>query len=414
MHCEQPSVPNPVHVLVVDDEPILREEIVEYLTVRGMRAEAVDSGQAALVRLAEDMSISVILTDVKMPKMDGLTLAQQAIEQRPEEFALEIVVMTGHGTVGDAAAALRLRAIDFITKPARLSTIEGAIGKAAKQAMRRRTDWQLRQTEATKLATATEELGAVKALVDDLRNRLRDLPPDRQLETAARDAFLAVIGHELKTPLHPIIGFSELIENGFDRLSADQIKAFAHEIAAGGQRLDRTLSRIADMASLSAKACSAKRRPCMLGSIAQAVLRTHSAAIAEREQTLSLTIVAEDKCDTDAGWLTKLLDELIDNASRFSPTGATIQFSIFRDRADYVFEIWDSGPGMTAAELDIVQQPFRQLDMSLTRPYEGLGIGLSMAHDIAKLLGGHLTLTSKPGAGTTAVLRLPIAQQPAV
>jgi signal transduction histidine kinase len=398
---------SPLHVLVVDDEPVLREEIVEYLCMRGMNAEYVGSGAEALARLSAAPSIEAMLTDIKMPNMDGLTLAQLAIEQITEEHALEVVVITGHATVADAAAALRLRAVDFLTKPARLTAIATAVAKAGATARQRRAVWRQSQTDVRTLSDSIEALQTLQSQAEELKNQLNERSGATSLEAAARDAFLAVIGHELRTPLQPIIGFADLIENRLDRLSPEQVKTFAHDIRESGHRLNRTLARIVDMTALASKAAIAERVPHRVWTIAQSVAAGHAAALAARKQRLRIDVAIQDDVATDACWLVKLLSELVDNASRFAPVGAAIGLSVRHENGGTVFEVQDTGSGMTADELEIAKQPFKQVDMSPSRPYEGLGIGLAMAKDIAVLLGGTLILDSVKGSGTTVSVHLP-------
>jgi signal transduction histidine kinase len=398
---------SPLHVLVVDDEPVLREEIVEYLCMRGMNAEYVGSGAEALARLSAAPSIEAMLTDIKMPNMDGLTLAQLAIEQITEEHALEVVVITGHATVAVAAAALRCRAVDFLTKPVRLTAIAAAVAKAGAIARQRRAVWRQSQIDIRTLSDAVETLQTLQSQVGELKNLMNERSGTTSLEAAARDAFLAVIAHELRTPLQPIIGFAELIENRLDRLSPEQVKSFAHDIRESGHRLNRMLIRIGDMTDLTSKAAVAKRVPCRAWTIAQSVAACHAAALAARKQRLRIDVAIQNDVATDARWLVKLLSELVDNASRFAPEAGAIGLAIRHENGVTVFEVQDTGPGMTADELEIAKQPFKQVDMSLSRPYEGLGMGLAMAKDIAVLLGGALILDSAKGSGTTVSVHLP-------
>jgi CheY-like chemotaxis protein len=209
------------YVLVVDDEPIIREEIVEYLQLRGVRALSVANGHDALTCLKADPSITVILSDIRMPDMDGLTLAASAIAIAGEEHAIEVALLTGHATVDDAAAAARLRAIDFLEKPAPLADIKSALMRAHLSAAERRTKW--RGVQALE-AESTKARRAIDSLLSD-RDRLRQqlLRSAEPHASPQRDTFMAVMNHELRTPLVPIIGLAELIEVASGTLSVRQI-----------------------------------------------------------------------------------------------------------------------------------------------------------------------------------------------
>ncbi|MDR3529179.1 MAG: response regulator, partial [Rhodopila sp.] len=160
------------YVLVVDDEPVLREEIVEYLQARGFEADAVSNGRDALDRLRADSSVTVMLSDIRMPEMDGLALAEAAIAQSGEEHAIEVVMLTGHATVNDAAAAARLRAIDFLLKPLEFATLKSALQRAHDSARTRRAKWQEVRALDMMYANTRTEIASLQSLISQLQSRL--------------------------------------------------------------------------------------------------------------------------------------------------------------------------------------------------------------------------------------------------
>ena len=392
------------HILVVDDEPIIREEIVEYLQLRGVRARSAANGHDALACLKADPSITVVLSDIRMPDMDGLTLAASAIAIAGEEHAIEVALLTGHATVEDAAAAARLRAIDFLEKPAALADIKTALMRAHLSAAARRSSWRGVQALAAEHTKAQRAIDSLVSDRDQLRQQLlRSTEPH---VNPRRDTFMAVMNHELRTPLVPIIGLAELIEVASGTLSARQITEYAREIRLGGQRLERALSRITEFANLVSGDTPFNRAPCRPDRAMQSVGRLSAARLSERRQTLRVDVLTQRALFTSSDRLQRLLDELIDNASRFSPEASTIVLSLRDDDDGVAFSVSDSGPGMTKAETDLAMNAFHQIDMSLARRFDGLGIGLPMAMRIAQRIGGRLEIESEPGTGTTVTLRL--------
>ena len=101
------------HVLIVEDETPLRQAIAEQLNDRGYRVEQADSGEAAVSRLA-DFAFDIILTDLRLPGMDGSAVVEAAVARYPDIVA---IVITGYGTVKDAVEAIKRGARDFISKP---------------------------------------------------------------------------------------------------------------------------------------------------------------------------------------------------------------------------------------------------------------------------------------------------------
>ncbi len=395
------------HVLIVDDEQILGEEIVEFLTTQGYHAVAVLDGEEALRRLQADTAIEVMLTDLRMPDLDGLMLAQRALALRDEEHALEVVILTGNATISDATAAVRLRAIDFLMKPLRFATLKPAIAAAQASAARRRAAW-------CDLRAHDQLLSATRAQMDELQGRIGQLQTALMQSEAttgmgeeAKDAFMSMIRHELRTPLTPIIGYASLIEGKPERLTPEQLRNFAREIREGGERLERAFLRISDLTGLLTGTIAAKHEPCQPALVLLTLARLLAPHVAERQQTISLDIQYREEFLSDATRLHQALTELVDNASRFSPEGTVIGLSVRQAGNDILFEVSDHGVGMTEAEMNVAHKPFSQVDMSRTRPREGLGIGLNIAAALANLLHGRLAISSAPGTGTVASICLP-------
>ena len=225
--------------------------------MQGIRTEAVSNGETALRRLDADPSIDVMLSDIRMPGMDGLTLAKTAIDRRGEEHALEVVMLTGHATVNDAAASARLRAIDFMVKPLSLTTLKATLLHAHESARKRREKWQRSRALEAVYDETVKQVGDLQSLVTELREALAE---PRPADDGGRSAFLAVVNHELRTPLVPIIGLAEMIEAELDSIAPAELRSLVHEIRLGGERLERSMSRITSLADLIAGRSGHTRR----------------------------------------------------------------------------------------------------------------------------------------------------------
>jgi len=399
-----------LHVLVVDDEPVIREEIAEFLQMQGIQTEAVSNGEAALRHLDADPSIDVMLSDIRMPGMDGLTLAKTAIDRRGEQHAIEVVMLTGHATVNDAAASTRLRAIDFMVKPLSFTTLKATLLQAHESARNRREKWQRSHALEAVYGDTVRQVGDLQSLVTELRNALTE---PRHADDADRNAFLAVVNHELRTPLVPIIGLAELIETESESIDPKELRTLAHEIRLGGERLERAMSRITTLADLIAGRATARPAACRPDRIAHTLQRLFAKQVAERGQTLNTVTGTARTLVTDCARLQQVLEEVLDNASRFAPRDAAITLSVEDDADGVTFRVADAGPGMSPAEVKLAGRAFQQIDMSTTRRVDGLGIGLPIAVRLAALIGATLTIASEPGRGTTVSLHVPACGRPA-
>src|SRR5919201_4154024 len=117
------------HVLLVEDEAPLREAVAEQLGDRGYQVEQADSGEAAIARLAE-FAFDIIITDLRLPGVDGSTVVETAVERYPDIIA---IVVTGYGTVKDAVEAIKRGASDFVNKPFQIDELLHALESAVEQ-----------------------------------------------------------------------------------------------------------------------------------------------------------------------------------------------------------------------------------------------------------------------------------------
>src|SRR5438128_1245639 len=117
------------HLLIVEDEEPLRQAIAEQLTDRGYQVEQADSGEAAIARLA-DFAFDIIITDLRLPGLDGSAVVEAAVGRYPDIIA---IVVTGYGTVKDAVEAIKRGASDFVSKPFQIDELLYVLGSALEQ-----------------------------------------------------------------------------------------------------------------------------------------------------------------------------------------------------------------------------------------------------------------------------------------
>ncbi len=207
-------------VLVVDDEPAVVTQLSDGLGVLGYDVLQASSVQAALATLASDPAITVVVSDVRMPESDGLGLARQIMKERRDSDAVEVVLITGHATIEDAAAAVRARAVDFLRKPFRLREAGDAVARANARATARRHKIVLQQQVEMKLRAMDARPIDARPIDDSSAGpeaatcgscgdgAARLIPQDG--ENAQRREMRA-ISHALRTPLVAIVGGTDLL-----------------------------------------------------------------------------------------------------------------------------------------------------------------------------------------------------------
>jgi PAS domain S-box-containing protein len=228
--------------------------------------------------------------------------------------------------------------------------------------------------------------------------------------SVAKSQLLANTSHELRTPLNAIIGFSDMLRLGLaGRLRAKQ-KEYVTLIHQSGQHLLNVINDILDLAHADSGKFELheETRVDVRQVIDACVLLMRDRA---NTGSLRLSTEIEEQLPTlvaDSTRLKQILLNLISNAIKFTELGGSVAVTARRDGDDGVaFDVRDTGPGMSSAEIDIALEPFGQVDASHTRHHEGTGLGLPLARKLAELHGGSLHVSSQKGVGTTVTVKLP-------
>lgn len=224
----------------------------------------------------------------------------------------------------------------------------------------------------------------------------------------AKSAFLAAMSHELKTPLNAIIGFSEIIKDEvLGALGNKVYLGYAGDIHASGHRLLAIINDILDVSRLEGGAITLHSQDCTPDSIVRTAIGL-ARQVTRDARPIAVELPELPAITADAARLSQALANLLSNALKFTPEGGSVALSARRDAAGGMnFIVSDTGIGMAPEKVAAALEPFRQLDGSLARRFEGAGLGLSIARALIELHGGSLSITSAPGAGTTVTIRLP-------
>ena len=225
----------------------------------------------------------------------------------------------------------------------------------------------------------------------------------------AKSRFLANMSHELRTPLNGILGYSEMLR---DEAQVPQHRAYAQIVNDCGNRLLTLIDAVLELSALESGKEALVIQPENLASLlAQVAGRHHGPALA-KQVALTITVSSDTPglvaCDRVK--LIRVLDGLLDNALRFTPSG-TILLSVSTAAGGTVFSVKDSGPGVPLALQRQIFESFSQADDSASRAIGGAGLGLAITAQIVRLMGGVLTLASVPDHGATFSFTLPQARR---
>lgn len=520
-------------VLVVDDEPDVLRVCERILTADGYDVRTVSSGFEA-VQMASVEEFDLLLTDIKMPGMDGLDVAQAARTVSPH---LVCVTMTGYSTMDTAIEALKLGIEEFIIKPFTPQDLIASVARALEKERLRRESARLRALlplfEVNKVFMSTTEVGRLAQQVVDAA--ARELRADRALlllagepdegqedlggyyaaaamnlpaeglhawvsvARAAREAggpllldrgcgnpilreldagsvlactvltkqrpigvlivthddngrtfgegdreFLSVLGgqagtaienaslfeelrrayeelkqldymksefisiaaHELRTPLAILMGYTGILEG----MVPAEIKQYATIILRNAGRLRALMDEMLNLDSLERGASFVRLEAMSLSEVVSETVDDLRPLADSRHQVVRLELPPQDvRLTTDREKFGMVLANLMANAIKFTPPEGRITVRAATHPDGVIVEVEDTGIGIAPGDQQRIFDRFYQVEDSLTREHEGMGLGLSIAKGMVELLGGRVWVDSEPGKGSTFRFTVPLS-----
>jgi signal transduction histidine kinase len=358
-------------ILIIDDDESLREVIRLSLESADYEVlEAADGREG--VELANRLLPDLILCDVRMEHMDGYDTLS-ALRRNTVTTSIPVILMTGQADAAGMRQGMELGADDYLPKPFKLDQLIGAVGA------------RLRKQQTLK-EQATKQLSELRT------NISLSLP------------------HELLTPLNGIFGFADILSTDAGSLPPEEIESMAKAIRESAERLHRLIQNFLLLAHLQLHADDpspllGETKRVQLRRAVEEVSAAH-AATAKREADLELS-VTDVEAVVGADYWAKMVEELVDNAFKFSEAGTPVRVSLDIQGALGVLRVTDRGRGMrpeNLAEIGAYMQFERRF-----YEQQGSGLGLALAKRLVEIHGGRLTLTSEAGQGTQVELALPLS-----
>ena len=280
------------------------------------------------------------------------------------------------------------------------------------------SDEELR-VQQEELLQANQELEERSHLLEE-RNRLilernqeiRQQAEQLALSTKYKSEFLANMSHELRTPLNSILLLSRLmLENRSENLNDDQVE-YARVIQSSGQGLLSLIDEILDLSKIESGKMDLECMPVSLHAMLNNMRMLFQPLANEKGLDLQLTIqeAVPEKIQTDQLRVEQIVRNLLSNALKFTASGSVkLEIGTVINEPQFIRSaVTDTGIGIPAEKQQLIFEAFQQADGSTRRKYGGTGLGLSISRELARLLGGDISLQSEPGKGSVFALLLPV------
>ncbi len=365
-------------ILLVDDESDIRDVLRLPLSDLGYEVLEAENGEEAL-SLFETLKTPVVVTDIKMPGMDGLELLQKIKQINPET---EVIMITGHGDMELAVKSLKYDATDFITKPINVDVLEIALRRASERIINRQ-----------KLKEYTLSLERLVAEKSELQSHLSSL-----------GLMLGSISHALKGLLTGLDAGMYMVDKGLVKGNGNQLQE-GWDIVK--QRIERIRKVVLDILFYS------KKRELKLKMVdALALAEEVAAAVAGKLDDTGIVFVKEfdtpdGQIEADSAYLQAALLNILENAAdaclaKNARRPARVVFGLHRKKDRLEFDILDNGIGMDPVTQEKLFTPFFS-----SKGDRGTGLGLFIANKIIEQHGGQISVSSAPGRGSLFRISLP-------
>lgn len=359
-------------ILVIEDEAPVLDNIIDTLEAEGFKVFGENNGRDGLLSAIEYIP-DLIICDVNMPVMNGYEVISRLRSSKTTQL-IPFVFLTAMSEREDMRRGMELGADDFITKPFSNDELIVAV------------------------ETQLKKVGAVKDKMETSFSKLRK-------------NIVYALPHELRTPLMQIMGFSDLLRVTDSPMSVEEIRSFGDAMWDGSKRLHRLIENYLVYAQLEVVATDQEQVKRLRNNIVpsiRAIIEDRAYDVAkshERTEDLSIKVVDQALAISHENF-GKCVEELVDNAFKFSQPSQTVEIKARKMDKEFVICVLDRGVGMTSEQSKEIGA-YMQFDRTL-QEQQGLGLGLYIVKRICELHGGSLSIKSKPEQGTLMCMRFPI------
>lgn len=366
------------NILIVDDEPNNLKILHKLLVDNGYEVHATRES-TSVIDAVLNTNPNLILMDINMPDMNGFEVCE-ILKSMPETADIPIIFISAHDDSKHIMTGFEVGGVDYITKPIQFYEVLARVNVHIKLCLR---EQQLKDMQA--------------------QERIRF-----EKVTDMRSQFIQAATHDLKNPLFNIMGYADLLQDLNSESTPEQIAEFSKQISNSSDRMKRLISNMLDLLHAESRHISLDLR--MINFREFILEHLASQQLSAEEKSIELQFDTDEpelQVALDMNLFSRVLDNLVSNAIKYSPENTSIFISLSRLPQAIALDIADQGYGMSQATIDNLFTPFfRAADMQ-KRGIEGTGLGLAVIKEIMNRHDGDIQVESELGKGSMFRVLLP-------
>ena len=371
-----------VTILLIEDETLLREEVLEWLDLEGYDAISASDGLAGL-ELARSNKPDLIISDITMPQLDGLGVLLE-LNSDPNTAGIPFIFVTARASHDDIRQGMTMGADDYITKPFTRLELLGAVEARLKKKASQTQDYQ-------------EEI-----------SYWQDAFEEEHTQRLLKAKMIGMFSHDFRNPLSVILSSVDLVRNYEARMTAERKLAHLNKIEGSARLLLQMLDDMLTVAKLEGDYLEYAPKLVNVSELVQAIVNDFAGMYVDSHH-IEYDSDLNDDLLIDHKLFRNIVANLLSNAIKYSETGGKVKVRLTRTSNSIELEIEDSGIGIPESHMDNLFEPFARA--SNAKDVKGTGLGLCIVKRCVDLHHGTISVESKVDVGSIFNVSIPIEMQ---
>lgn len=383
-------------ILVVDDNPAGVDLMRAQLDGEGYSIDSAGDGEQALEKVSETTPDLVIL-DIMLPKMSGFEVCKR-IKGNEATRSIPVIMVTALNDMESRAKGITAGADEFLSRPVDRSELLARV-----KSLLRISRLHNELAEESRTARESDEKLEMQQKV------LKSMSAQLMQASHLKYEFIVNMSHSLRTPLNVIIGFSEMLQDELVGDLNDKQSKYVSNIRESGTELHRLIANIVDVFKLDTGKVALETTEFMLKDTIDSVLAAYESTARDKRIRVAVEVAPEvSRICADPQKLSTVLDNLLSNAFKFTPSGGTV--SVTAEECDGMVQICvaDSGIGLRPEDCERVFSEFYRVPDTGAAGGAGSGLGLAISRKLVLMHGGDIRAESEKGAGARFIFTLPL------